>query len=180
LAGRTPHEAVENFLDPLRRCLARVTNSQLTLTPDGHRATEDNQAATLARGELTTLKGDPPLGLLIGFQYRVVQTEDPERGPWKVSIVRYAHSLSTKEGKEILAFHWHPGSGPDWPHVHVGTIALKKRGTLTRKSHVPTGRVAVEQVLRLAIEDLGVGAADDWPQVFEESQSQFEEYRTWP
>lgn len=157
-----------------------MTKNQLTLTPRGHLATEEPQAATLARGDMTRLRGDSKLGLLVGFQYRVVQTDDPQRGPWKVSTLRYEHYLVTKDEKELIAFHWHPGGrGPDWPHVHIGTVALAKRGLLKKEAHIPTGRVAVEQVLRLAIDEFGVEAGEDWPRVFAETQGRFEAYRTW-
>jgi hypothetical protein len=181
LAGRTPHAAVENFLGPLRQCLARVTAAHLTLTPRSHEATDEVQAATLGKGAVVELPGEARIGLVIAFQFRVVETDDEDRGPWKVKTEAYEHYLRTAEGKDIIAFHWQPGgNGPDWPHLHVGTIALAKDGLLDRKAHVPTGRVAVEQVLRFAIAELGVESDDDWEQVFAVTQGRFETYRTWP
>jgi hypothetical protein len=181
LAGRTPHQAVENFLDPLRRSLARVTRANLIVTPGGHVPMPDPHAATLSGEGPVGLGKDARIAMLMSIQYRIVEAEG-ERGPWKTTVAQYEYSLVQK-GKEVLGFHWHPESRGrvTWPHVHVGTVALARRGALNRRIHIPTGRVAVEDVLRLAIIDLGVESLrDDWETVFRQTQDVFERWRTWP
>jgi hypothetical protein len=179
LAARTPTEAVEDFLTRLRPCLARVTNEQLQLSPRSHEVTQEPHSATLGRGQITKLRGDRRLGLTIGFQYRVVRTKEAGRKLWRVSMLGYAHSITDEYGAEIVTFHWQPAGRIDFPHVHIGTIALNDGGLFDRRAHIPTGRVIVEQVLRFAIEEFGVDASDGWQQVFTEAQAYYEESRTW-
>lgn len=68
------------------------------------------------------------------------------------------------DGREIVAFHWHPG------HRHVPLPHAQFR-TLTDpipmgKVHCPSGRVALEAVVRLVIGELGVEPIrPDWEQV---------------
>jgi hypothetical protein len=45
----------------------------------------------------------------------------------------------------------------------------------------PTGHVALEQVLRLAVAELGVKPLrTDWSEVLGGTQTAFEEWRSWP
>jgi hypothetical protein len=182
LAGRSAHEAVENFLGPLRRSLARVTKAVLLVTPDGHIPMRDPHAATLSGAGPVRIGGAAGLAMLMSIQYRIVEAEG-ERGPWKTSVAQYEYSLVEEDdGQEVLGFHWHPESRGrvNWPHVHVGTSMLAQDAVLDRRVHIPTGRVAVEDVLRLAILDFGVEPLrNDWEAVFRETQDLFERWRTW-
>lgn len=64
------------------------------------------------------------------------------------------------------------------PHLHVGAAMGPNAATILG-GHVPTGRVAMEDVLRLLIE-LGVQPRrDDWQAVLDETQSAFERWRSW-
>jgi len=84
------------------------------------------------------------------FVYRVEETEG-ERGPWKVSTLAYYHSLEDEAGREFVAYQWHPEQGSiDLPHLHIGTGVGASLGSV-HKYHFPTGRVSLEDVLRLAI-----------------------------
>lgn len=48
------------------------------------------------------------------------------------------------------------------------------------KYHIPTGRVSLEDVLRLAIAEFGVqGQRADWREVIGGTQAKFEQWRTW-
>jgi hypothetical protein len=182
LAGRSPAEAVENFLNPLRRSLARVTRNVLIVAARGHEPMPDPHAATLSGDEPVRLGRDPGVRMLMSIQYRIVEAEG-ERGPWKTTVAQYEYALLNDDGDELLGFHWHPEGRSEvvWPHVHVGSVALDKAGALSRRVHVPTSRVAVEDVLRVAIMDLGVQPLrDDWKPVFRETQDVFERWRTWP
>jgi hypothetical protein len=66
-------------------------------------------------------------------------------------------ALDDADGREVLSFQWHPGgrSPVTWPHLHLGAGAEVGRAELT-SAHLPTGRVAIEEVLGLAISELGV------------------------
>jgi hypothetical protein len=89
--------------------------------------------------------------------------------------------LSVESGQEVLAYHWHPTGRSDitYPHLHLygGVGALQPN---IRKAHLPTGRIAVEDVLRLAITHLQViPLREDWDDIITTTQNAFQIWRTW-
>ncbi len=181
MAGRSPADAVHAYSEPLRRALSCLTDAVLIVS--GYYPREEAHVAALAEGRYVPLPGASQLSLAIAQHYRIVETDDPERGPWKVHTAAYWYSLGDEQGQEVLAYHWHPDgrSRITWPHLHLGHLALGGGGPLTSRAHLPTGRVAVEQVLRLAIEELRVEPRrDDWQAVLTEAEAAFERWRTWP
>ncbi|MCX6020171.1 MAG: hypothetical protein NTZ05_00270 [Chloroflexi bacterium] len=175
MAGRSPAAAVTNFVAPLQKVASLITDSVLVRT--GH---APGQAHLLAfrNAEPVRLRGGVRLQLRIRHHYRVVSDDAPERGPWRVQTAAYDYSLRDLENREIVAYHWHPNSQSDteYPHLHVfdGELA---------HAHLPTGRVALEDVVRLAIERFRVppkvGAKEDWRAVLTGSQRRFEVWRSW-
>lgn len=78
-------------------------------------------------------------------------------GAWVVQLTAYGYELLDDQDRELLAYQWHPQgrSAVTWPHVHLGPAT----GDLWRpmsRAHLPAGRIAVQDVLRLAIRDFGV------------------------
>lgn len=176
MAGRTPFEAVRNYLAPLQRALSCITNAVLNVA--GGYTLGPVHAAQLA-GSPVKLQGITPLALSVIQHYRIVEDESP-RGPWKVSIAGYLYTLEEPGGHEIITYHWHPFSGVPFPHLHLQEGAKVGFAPL-RAAHIPTHRVAVEDVLRLAIAELGVRPQrDDWEEVLNTTQGLFEMWRTWP
>jgi hypothetical protein len=142
-----------------------------------------SQEHTLAPnvGEPVRLRGQVELDLVSKLRYRVVPAEG-ERGPWKVETLAYSHGLETPEAQEIIAYHWHPRQGSEiiYPHLHLGAGIGADLGIL-EKTHIPTGRIALEDVLRFAIAELGVEPQrEDWSEVLSETQAAFETWCTWP
>ncbi len=114
------------------------------------------------------------------MQYKIVKTDDPERGPWKVQTHGYTYMLSLPNGTEVLAYHWHPRSTVDWPHLHVGRVNLTCDALLTHKQHLATGRVSVEEIVRYCLGDLGIPARrDNWSKLLGDSETRFKKWRTW-
>jgi len=56
-----------------------------------------------------------------------------------------------------------------------GTAALAGGGLLSRKSHLPSRRIALEQVLRLAVELGAEPELADWEDALADSQQLFED-----
>jgi len=109
--------------------------------------------------------------------YRIIEFPG-ERGPWKVQTVTYYYTLEegTPPHRELIAYHWHPhGHSPiTYPHLHLyaGTGAIHHR---IPEAHFPTGRIALEQVFRLAIEHCQVDPLrSDWASVLDQTQQVFE------
>lgn len=112
------------------------------------------------------------------FIYRVVRSEG---GRWKVETAAYHHALETPDAKEIVAYHWHPSQASIFAHshMHLGAGIGANLGTL-EKTHIPTGRIALEDVIKFAILELGVEPRrDDWREVLSETRAASEERRTW-
>jgi hypothetical protein len=169
LPGNTPAEAREAFHAPLRRCLDCITTDQLYARP---RRPGDTELLTLTRHPLPLRSAQ--LGrvqLALSHWYRL--TRD---GPWHATTTGYEYRLIFGEHQELAAWHWHPAPlpGPDFPHLHITNEPL------TRRAHLPTGRVSIESVLRLLIDDLGVPARRaDYAEVFGAAERDFIEYRRW-
>jgi hypothetical protein len=178
MAGRTPAEAVQNYLDPLLKAISCVTDSVLSVR-GGYHPSPDPHPLALANGDSVIISSSPHISLSVLQHYRIVEYEGPH-GPWKVTIVSYYYALEDAEGHEIL-YHWHPQgrSTVTFPHLHV-RAGGQLGSTRIDKSHFPTGRVALEDVLRLAIRDFGVRPQrDDWAEVLDRTQTAYEEWRTW-
>jgi hypothetical protein len=183
LAGATPYEAFDNFRRLLQRafrCVSREAHVWCLLGTNGYDPGQRHALAPHRGQPVKVLAGEQRLALASLFVYRVEEAEG-ERGPWKVGTAAYYHSLEDEDGREIVAYQWHPGQGSiDFPHLHIGTRIPAILGA-AHKHPFPTGRVSLEDVLRLAIREFGVEPArDDWEEVLDETQATYEEWRTWP
>jgi hypothetical protein len=180
LAGDNPPEAVANFIEPLQRALSCITRAVINVR-GGFYPADEPHVLTVGTGESVQLGGESRLALTTTMHYRIVEGSG-ERGPWKVEIVAYAYALDGPDGREIIAYHWHPRerTAQASPHIHLGAgIGIGDHPI--GQAHLPSGRVALEEVLRLAIADLGAASLrDDWETVLHSTQSSFERWRTWP
>lgn len=178
MAARSSSEAVNEFVELLRRSLSCVTTAVLDVR-GGYHPSDYPHAATLNNGNPIRLRGSRQLGLLMSLQYYVVEdTGSPSS--WVVRTAAYYFALTDKDDREIIAYHWHPAgrSGVTWPHMHLGA-SISRESTLA-KVHLPTGRVSIEQILRMAIMELDVQPLrKDWAAMLDHSQSTFEAQRTW-
>jgi hypothetical protein len=112
--------------------------------------------------------------------FRIVQARGA-LGPWRVSTAAYYYSIDTEEGGEIISYHWHPEDtgGIDFPHAHLGPAAGNLHPDLA-SAHVRTGRVSVEYVLEMLIEDFGVRARrGDWRPTLRKAHGKFRDARSW-
>lgn len=122
------------------------------------------------------------LSLRVAMQYRVERAEGA-RGPWKVRTLAYSYVLHRHDGPELLAYHWHPGTAEaghrvPFPHLHVNNPEAPR--WVLGEAHLPTGRVALEDVLRLVIVELGAKPrCKDWRTVLTSTARRFADWRTW-
>jgi hypothetical protein len=182
VAGRTPAEVVNNFLDPLHKTISCVTQAQLNIRGGYFPTTTDEpHALTLADGLPQRLSGPSGLSLVVKQYYYVIKEDDPGRDPWRVRTAEYNYNLRDIEGKVVIAYHWHPA--PKFkvrdPHLHLEQGAKVGRAEIHR-AHIPTGRVAVEDVIRFVITEFGVEPLRaDWDRVLADARATFREQRTW-
>ena len=178
MAGRNPAEAVQNFISPLQSAISCITNAPINIR-GGYYASDTPLPLLLGDGSPIKLMGQS-LFLSIQQLYLVVRAEG-DLGPWKVSIVSYAYSLEDDTGAG-LHYHWHPAGRSEVksPHLHLRGSNSQIANTHLRGVHFPTGRIALEDVLRLSIIDFGVRPLkDDWREIIDSTQAKFEGWRTW-
>lgn len=175
MAGNSPAEALQAFIEPLSQVVSCITKN--VLQHDGYHVGR-HHALTLSGGE-TVLKGSKKLTLTLAQRYTVVSSPG-DLGPWKTRTMAYAYKLDAEDGTEVFAYHWHPyvsevSQAETRPHVH-----LPHDHGDGKRVRMPTGRVAVEDVIRLLITNFGVEPLrNDWSGVLDESQAVFETWRTW-
>jgi hypothetical protein len=99
-------------------------------------------------------------------------------GGWVVHSTAYHDQIRDDYEREIIADHWHPGLGVDYPHVQFKSLSAPVD---LRKSHIPTGRVSFEAVVRFLVDELDVAPIreDDWRTMLNQNEQLFERQRTW-
>ena len=181
MAGASPKHAVESFVKPLQRALSCVTTAVID-RQEGHDL-GITYALTVNGGapvRLARVNRRADIAIRIAQQYRIVQAEG-DRGPLKIQTVAYMYTVENADGRELFGYHWHPESRSpaSFPHLHLGAGAMIGRAELQR-AHFPTGRVSVEEFLRLVIEAFDVRThRRDWRAVLQQAQAAFSNWRTW-
>lgn len=162
--SKAPAEAVEHYRGRTVRLLSCLTSAHTTVS--GYHAGDHPHRLLLARGDAARLQAEPGLTLLVTEQYEVRQST----AGWHVEIVGYLYAIG-HEGRELVSYHWHPGgkSQITQPHMHVAAnVQLGDRWL--GKVHLPTGMVGLEQVVTLAIVELGVEPLrDDWQRLIDDA-----------
>lgn len=180
MPGKSPRDAEWAFVERLQRAFGCVTHERLNFSGGNYKSAAP-LVLLLGDGSPVELRGPAQISLTFQMHYRIVESEGV-RGPWKTTTSGYLYGLDDADGHEILEYHWHPSGHSEEtnPHLHLGAGALVARPELPG-AHLPTGRVAVEDVLHLAITVFGVDPTRaDWQDILGESKAAFEAYRTWP
>lgn len=176
MAGNTPAEAVENFIGPLRRVVGCLAQTVLVASHYAPVEFDAPRAVVVGGGGQAKIECRDDLILDIAHFFRVVEATG-DTGPFRCRTLGYAYDFRHVDGPSVLAFHWHPDSRVRSPHAHVGQYS---RPVDLTKLHIPTGRVSVEAVVRLAIEEFDVvPQRDDWEAVITASEDAFDRYREW-
>jgi hypothetical protein len=205
LSARSPAAAVNLFKDALQQALSCVSRTILLASADGYRDFDpDRRPHTLTLADVTTtLGGASRLALSLDHHYRIARLESG--AVYRVTTAAYFYSLDDVADpgtavREILAYHWHPdvrladGTQIAYPHLHINRGALRldisdgvriaPASNLLRAdlaaAHLPTRRSALEDVIRLAIEQYGVEPLrGDWDAALRASRESFHRERTW-
>jgi len=117
-------------------------------------------------GEARRQAGRGTLGVVMRVRARLEAADDSGRR-WQARIVAYQYALLDRDGREYLAYHWHPdgSSHVTEPHLHLGPAAQVGVAEMAA-AHLPTGPVSLALVARLAIDGLGARPLRaDWPAV---------------
>jgi len=190
--------AVRELQEWVQAALSCVTRIRPTISRRGFEPLppEANAHAINIGEEAVPLAGPARIALSVQHYYRLTRSA-PGR-PWRVTTAAYLYALDDEHGREILAYHWHPSLvGQDqvsYPHLHIGhgavDVALLDAAQRSRQHnalrqefhhlHLPTQRMALEDVIRLAIEQFRVEPARaDWSRTLQESLERFKAVRSW-
>lgn len=118
---------------------------------------------TINNGDPVSLRSDPKLAFSAGQKFRIVENDDRESGPFQATTIEYWYEFSVTNGPKLLTWHWTPetveAGQRRYPHLHVESGIIDPHGPFVPdtlgKTHIPTGRVSIEAVVRFAIEELG-------------------------
>lgn len=122
MSGRTAHEAVERYLDPIRDALGCLDAAAHIDRSGGYTVHQDG-AWVVNGGSGIKLPG---VGTFqVRQQFRVVEC-DPDRhdvteGHFRITTLAYDYELGDQDGGWRWKMHWHPTgkSAATYPHIHL-------------------------------------------------------------
>jgi hypothetical protein len=166
LPARRPSAAVDEFVARLRQVAACITDQPLLST--GHRPAPQPHFVSFVPLDLPvplrSRRGGRGAELFVRIDY-TVDALAPGSG-YEVRSSAYRYHVLDAHGRELLAYHWHPeGVSPVVsPHVHVSNAAWLLPGPPDPSAapptlagiHLPTGPVALADVVRLLIAEFAV------------------------
>lgn len=115
MAGKTPQEAVRNFIKPLQQVLSCFTKAVLIHSGD-YEVNGGPYALGVGKHNVKFQLPGGNFYLTVLMNYTIVAVEG-ERGPYKVQTTAYQYMLEDEEEKELFAYQWHPNSTMRFPHL---------------------------------------------------------------
>jgi hypothetical protein len=190
LAGRTPEEALDAYVEQISRALSCVTDAVVfgRASSSDHHHTLSIYATRQSRPNRLHLDTNSRRGeilLLIAERFRLERVSDAvHRDEFDVAIRSYFYRILDRDEREIVAYHWHPEgrSTFDRPHLHVPAaepivLAQPSGSPLTgvkthlSRLHLPTGRIGIEEIVELLITDFAVDPLrSDWKELLSPSR----------
>ena len=165
MTGPTPEAAARALRDVLQQALSCVSPVVVVLA-----ATHQPPTRILtARCRLTRRSGSFVTLIIVQGFVAVSDTARPRGERWQTRAVRYEYTLEDADGREILAYHWHPHgrSHVTIPHLHLGAALCDLRAEM-HHAHLRTGMVTPIALLALAIEQFDIRPRlADWAERFD-------------
>lgn len=164
--SRASYEVIANYIANLQKLVSCVTPSVINaeiyqLAPAPH-------SLVINDGEPVLLSG--PSRLQLALRQYFVAVDSAQTSAWQIEVSSYFYELLDSDGREVLAYHWHPrGNSPvATPHLHLEQGANVGRPEV-RDAHLPTGEVSLNAIFRVLIEEMGVQPRrPDWDSVLAE------------
>ena len=165
MPGRTPAEAVNNYMESLQPAVSCISDSIISVG-GGYYPAAIPHILEFNQGNPARLRGTSRLWLFFEQYYRIVRSEI-SGNLWTVVEVSYRYRIMDSGQREILAYHWHPVGRSSFisQHLHIGHGAIAAREEL-HSAHLPTGYVSLPDIIRLLIRDLRVTPRrSDWQSI---------------
>ena len=106
MPGRSPAEAVEVFLAPLKEAVACIGPGHITLSRGARGVVGETHSWTLNGGQHIAV--GPGHGLQASMHFETLdQGASRGTGRFRVSTRGYMYALTDSEGTELMTAHWH-------------------------------------------------------------------------
>ena len=179
LVARTPKDAVDAFAAAYQQAIGCLVQARVNV--EGYRPIDLPYRADINGGRFVLIGRGSPLGLIVVLRYRL-SNEESNRRAWGVRVASYEYTLTEQTGREIIAYHWDPlaRSPITTPHLHLGPASGDVWRPLSQ-AHFPTGPIAIQDVIRFAITQLGAlpqPSHPNWDVVLQRTRWVFDEQ--WP
>jgi len=146
----------------------------------GGKPSDKDRGYTLDALELSTSSGKK-------YFLRASMTTEPVNAGGRKKRVRtceYIYAILDQDRKALYEFHWHPtdraGNPAKYPYPHAHIRGTDTRFDALDRKHIPSGRIAFEEVIRFLIEELGVGPEEtNWKAILEETKKKFDAEKSW-
>ena len=199
MAGRTPEEAQDAFLDQIRDTFACITTATVYAAREAA-VNRENSLTLLERGSvagrvrLSTHDGLGELVLRVAHEFTIRSLPgNKERASYEVSSSYYQYRILDFDENEILVYDWHPAgiSSVRTPHLHISAalpITLMQRAgsqlagrkTHLSKFHLPTARIFVEDIVGLLIQEFKADPLRaNWSRILADNRAAIELDRSW-
>lgn len=150
MPGKTPSDALAEYVQPVRKSLECVTPTKLAYLKPKEEIEQALFFEDVGGAKISSKTG---IDYLMVVRHKFVISQIATRS-FKVRTLeyRYALDIETADGpQELFEYHWHPGSIHKFPHVHVMT-----GDPSFHKVHLPTCRISVEDFVRCLIDDFKI------------------------
>ncbi len=175
MAANKGHEALQAYSEEIQKVVSCITNEVFYCTK-----TERDRLNFSVGGGFFRVPREDNTYLYVDINQEI---EDPTNSG-KVTTKYYLYSIADAEGKDLIGFHFHPDLTEDpilYPHIHAYAKDDKRFLSLDlQRKHIPSGRVALEDVIRWLISELKVKPKrDDWDEILTKAKERFIEIRSW-
>ena len=139
----------------------------MVLTGQAYRPAPEPHTTAFGEG-VARLGRNAGLMLRVRQGYRFATGEG--RAGWRIETTSYAFRLLTRDGRDLVSYHWHPTgrSSVTMPHLHVS--CLIPPFDLSR-THLLSGPVTLPTMIRLVIVAFGAEPLrPDWEAVLARSE----------
>ena len=169
--------ALNDYTEELQKIVSCVARDVCFVYPNR----EGRQALAWSQGPVKLKRNDG--GLLYIDISQEIDDPVPENKD-AVSTREYIYSILDAEEKDLIGFHYHPDLDDDpvlYPHIHVYADADKRFSFFNlHKRHIPSGRVALEDVIEWLIIELEIKPLrEDWKEILQGTREKFKQSRTW-
>lgn len=148
MPGRNPAEAVETFIQPLRRAVNVLDGySKIVVSQRGGYAKGGEYSWVLCPINGMTLKG---LGTFEAeMKFKVIDADVQKyEAPVRITTLAYRYKLTDNDGDTLWMFHWHPTGNSPYTEPHTHQPPDLGRHLPNRQDHLREGDRLVHRVRR--------------------------------